>query len=118
MAKEIKVHIFSQKPNICGLIKKTFSLTNYVVTCTDVAGLDNNFLDHVSDDYDCIIIDNELDRIVKEKIKLKYRDIPMICLPSLETEACKDGDMKYIPEPLRLSELAKILDEIFADQAK
>ena len=62
---------------------------------------------------DCIIMDMDIEKELKDMIKLNFSGIPVICLPSLDFEGIKDNDVKYISEPLRLSELRKTLDEIF-----
>ena len=113
MLREIKVHIFSLKPSICGLIKKSIGPSNYAVTCTHASELNDQFFEEFNSNVDCIIIDKDIEFKTKEKLKNKFNGIPIICLPSLDSENPDDIGIKYISEPLRLSELVKTLDEIF-----
>lgn len=113
MDKKIKVQIFCMKPDICSLIKKVFSTTQYEITCTPAANVNEKYLNSSYIKMDCIILDIDMDSDTKTKIKNKFAGIPVICLPSLDSEIIKDTDVKYISEPLKLSELRKTLDEIF-----
>ena len=58
-------------------------------------------------------MDMDIEKEIKDMIKLNFKGIPVICLHSLDFEGIKENDVKYISEPLRLSELRKTLDEIF-----
>jgi len=113
MEMKIKVHIFCTKPDICSLIKKVFSSTQYEIICTPAANVTEKYLagEHII--MDCIILDIDIDAEIKNKIKRKFKGVPVICLPSLDSEVIKDTDVKYISEPLKLSELRKTLDELF-----
>jgi hypothetical protein len=113
MSREIRVHIFSLKPSICGLIKKSIGSTNYAVSCTNATDLTDNFFEEFNSNVDCIIIDKDIENKTKDKLKSKFNGIPIICLPSLDSEYPVDSGIKYISEPLKLSELVKTLDEIF-----
>lgn len=113
MEKQIKVHIFCMKPEICTLIKKVFSSTQYEISCTPAANANEKYLSGTHIKMDCIILDIDIDAELKNKIKQRFTGTPVICLPSLDSEIIKDTDVKYISEPLRLSELRKTLDEIF-----
>ncbi|MGA2667530.1 MAG: hypothetical protein ABSF32_01285 [Ignavibacteria bacterium] len=113
MLREIKVHIFSLKPGICGLIKKSIGSSNYAVSCTNATDLTDNFFEEFDSNVDCIIIDKDIENNTKDKLKRKFNGIPIICLPSLDSENLVDNRVKYISEPLKLSELVKTLDEIF-----
>jgi hypothetical protein len=101
------------KSEICSLIKKVFSATQYEISCTPAAAVNEKYLDNTHLKMDCIILDIDLDKGIKNRIKKKFTGIPVICLPSLDSESIKDTDVKYISEPLKLSELRKTLDEIF-----
>lgn len=116
MDKHYKVHIFCLKPPICNLIRKTFTLSNYQVTCSHAYKVDERTLDEIGFDYDCIIMDVDIEKSTKDIIKERFKGIPMICLPSLDSESNDDNGVKYISEPLRLSELVKTLDEIFVEK--
>ena len=113
MLRDIKVHIFSLKPSICGLIKKSIGSSNYSVSCTNASNLNDEFFEEFNSSVDCIIIDKDIENKTKDKLKRKFNGIPIICLPSLDSENPDDTSIKYISEPLRLSELVKTLDEIF-----
>lgn len=114
MEKKIKVHIFCMKPDICSLIRKVFSSTRYEILCTPAAGINEKFLAGTHINMDCIILDIDIDTGIKNMIKKRFSGVPVICLPSLDAEAIKDTNVKYISEPLKLSELRKTLDEIFS----
>jgi hypothetical protein len=113
MEKQLKVHIFCLKPAICKLIQKTFTLSNYVISCSHALKLDEISLCEIGSDLDCVIIDIDIDKNIKNIIKEKYSGIPMICIPSLNSESTEDSGI-----PFRLSELVKTLDEIFAEHEK
>lgn len=113
MEKKIKVHIFCIKAEICSLIKKMFNMTRYEISCSSVINISDDFLKKFNLNMDCIILDMAIDKELKDMIKLNFKGIPVICLPSLDFEGTKENDVKYISEPLRLSELRNTLDEIF-----
>jgi hypothetical protein len=113
MEKKIKVHIFCLKAEICSLIQKMFNMTRYEISCTSALKVSDDYLKKFHSDMDCIILDMDIDKEIKDLIKLSFKGIPVICLPSLDFEGIKENDVKYISEPLRLSELRKTLDEIF-----
>ncbi len=118
MGKQFKVHIFCLKPAICKLIQKTFTLSNYVISCSHAMKIDEMTFAEIGSDLDCVIIDIDIDKNIKNLIKEKYNGIPMICIPSLDSESIEDTGIKFISEPFRLSELVKTLDEIFAENEK
>jgi DNA-binding response OmpR family regulator len=111
--KKIKVHMFCMKPDICSLIKKVFSSTQYELSCTSAVNVNERFLSSGHINADCIILDIDIDTETKNNIKKRFTGIPVICLPSLDSEVIKDTAVKYISEPLKLSELRRTLDEIF-----
>lgn len=113
MEKKIKVHIFCLKAEICSLIKKMFNKSRYEISCSPALKISNDYLKRFHSNTDCIIMDMDIEKELKDMIKFHFRGIPVICLPSLDFEGIKDNDVKYISEPLRLSELRKTLDEIF-----
>ena len=116
MSKKIKIHIFCLKADICSLIKKTFSESKYYITCSPARSVNDEFLSEFRKRFDAIIIDTDMDIRLKDKIKKKFHGIPIICLPSLESELVPESDIKYISEPLKLSELANTLEDIFKDK--
>lgn len=101
------------KPDICSLIQKVFSSSKYEIICTPAVNVNEKYLSNTHIKMDCIILDIDIDNEIKNKIKKKFTGVPVICLPSLDSELTKDSDVKYISEPLKLSELRKTLDEIF-----
>jgi hypothetical protein len=113
MEKKIKVHIFCIKPEICNLITKMFNTSRYEISCSPAQQVSDKFLKQFHSKLDCIILDVDIEKEIKDKIKLVFQGIPVICLPSLDFEGIKENDVKYISEPLKLSELRKTLDEIF-----
>jgi len=116
LSKKIKIHIFCLKPDICRLIKKTFNESKYYVTCTSAYLVTDAFLRGFRKRFDCVIIDTDIDHRLKDKIKQKFQGIPLICLPSLGSELIRESDFKYISEPLKPSELANTLEDIFKDK--
>ena len=113
MEKMIKVHIFCIKPEICKLIKKMFNTSRYEISCTPSYQVDEDYLKRFHHNMDCIIMDIDIEKETKDKIKEYFQGTPVICLPSLDSEGIQEDDVKYISEPLKLSELRKTLDEIF-----
>jgi vacuolar-type H+-ATPase subunit F/Vma7 len=109
-----KIHVFCLKPPICSLIKKRFTNTDYIVTCSNADNIREELFDTLNKNLDCIIIDRDIKTEIKESIKRYFKDKPIICLPSLDSDVQSEHDVKNISEPLRLSELADTLDGIFA----
>jgi len=108
------IHVFCLKPPICSLIKKRFTGSNYIITCSNADSLRDNLLESLNKNTDCIIIDKDISDELKKRIRNYFKDKPIICLPSLDSDVQSDGDVTNISEPFRLSELAETLDEIFA----
>lgn len=111
--KKINIHLFCFKESMCSLIKKYLGNEDYKITCINDNSYNEKQLSKKSDDVDCIIIDNNLDEKMKNFLKQKFSYLPIICLPALDKNICVDNGVKYIHEPLRLSELGKVLNEIF-----
>lgn len=107
-----KVHIFCQKFEICSLIKKKLRADGYDVECTNITEAGNNFLDEFQKFADCIILDKDIDILLREKIRDHFEGIPIVCLPSLDTETSAGTDITYVSEPLKMSELSDIIKEI------
>ncbi len=116
MEKMIKVHIFCIKPDICKLIKKMFNTSRYEISCSPSQQVDDEYLNRFHHNMDCIILDVDVEKETKDKIKQYFRGTPVICLPSLGSETIMENDVKYISEPLKLSELRRTLDEIFQNK--
>lgn len=108
--------MFCLKPDICRLIKKTMTNPRYEITCTSAETLTEQIFADLTQKFDCIIIDRGITSQFREKIRLKYHDTPVICLPSLDTDMSSESGVKYIDEPLRLSELVKALDEVLTEK--
>lgn len=108
----------SGKPAICELIKKILERYNFSFSCTLIDDSDNeSFLDKTVDNdtkTDCIILDKGIYSSLKEKIINSFKGSEIICLPSLSgNELPINGNIKQISEPLRLSELEKVILEIY-----
>lgn len=88
-------------------------MTRYEISCSPALKISDDYLKRFYSNMDCIIMDMDIEKEIKDMIKLNFKGIPVICLPSLDFEGIKENDVKYISEPLRLSELRKTLDEIF-----
>ncbi len=106
------VHIFSLKSEICSLIRKTLDSERYNITCTSGENINQKFIDGFINEIDCLILDKDIDRDLTKKIKEKFNNIPIICLPSLGDENKESSDVKYMSEPFKLSELKKAVEEI------
>ena len=120
MDKKKKIYIFCLKPPICSLIKKRFASSNYLVTCINPLLMRDALFESMKKNVDCVIIDTDIKQHIKDEIKKFFLNVPLICLPSLDTESQLEGErnvngegMKNISEPFRLSELTQTLDDIF-----
>jgi hypothetical protein len=111
--RTIKIHNFIVKKEMCSLIRKSLAHTNYEISCTLCSDIETDVIDKIDENFDCVIIDKDIEPELKEKIKSKFKNIPRICLPSLDEDASEETDIKYISEPFKISELTKALDEIF-----
>jgi DNA-binding response OmpR family regulator len=109
---QFQIHIFCQKKEICSLIKKKLMADGYDVDCTNLSDPEKDFLDKFDRIIDCIILDKDIDKHLREKIRNKFPDIPIICLPALDSDMTSLKDVTYISEPLKLSELSDIITEI------
>ncbi len=109
-----RIHILCPKSEICSLIRKTLPDTKYSITCTSSEDLNENTLEKLDiDNVDCLILDNEIDLNISEKIKEKINKVSIIYLPSFNSGDNRNKVVKYIPEPLRLSELQEAIESIF-----
>ena len=107
-----KLHILSLKSEICSLIRKTLDSERYNITCTSGEAINENFITGFSREIDCLILDKDIDQNLTDKIKQKFTDIPIICLPSLGSEFIETGGVKCMSEPFKLSELKKAVEEL------
>ncbi len=108
-----RIHILCLKPEICALIKKSLTDSKYNVTCTRSEDINYEFVENFNEHIDCLILDKDIDFDLREKIKEKYRDISIVCLPSLDSENSNKSNIKNMSEPLKLSELSGYINSIF-----
>jgi hypothetical protein len=111
MLKKFKVEIFCDKPTLGELIKKAFSSLNYQLHFNFYKKLDFETLALLDPFCDIIIADKCIEKELHEVIKVRFPNVPVICLPALEAESGSDENIKYISEPLKLSELKKVVEE-------
>lgn len=107
-----KLQIITAKSEICSLIRKTLDAGKYTIYCTNGEYIDDEFLNTIDSNIDCLILDKGLDEELNQKIKEKFSKIPIICLPSLGAEQQDANGITNISEPFKLSELKKAVDEI------
>lgn len=110
--KPYEIHIFCQKSEICALIKKKLSADGYTVECTNVADAGKDCIESFDKPIDCIILDKEINKDFREQVKDKFPGLPIICLPSLDSDVVAKSGFTYISEPLKLSELSDTINEI------
>jgi len=106
------IHIFCLKSEICTLLKKRLRLDGYVVECTNISEAGDNFLDDFNEKIDCVIMDRDVKIEIKKKVVSRFPDLPIICLPSLDSDVIEVNGITYISEPLKLSELSDIISKI------
>jgi hypothetical protein len=106
------IHIFSLKPEICSLIRKTLDSERYNISCTSGELINEAFVENFSNEVNCLVLDKDIDPALTKSIKQKFSSIPIICLPSLGAEFKESKDVKYMSEPFKLSELKKAIEEI------
>lgn len=111
MAK-CRVHIISEKREICSLIMKTIVSNDFEITCTHALFNSFDFLNDLENNVDCLVIDKGLDQEAREIINVKFSQVPVICLPSLNDESCYYNHARYMSEPFKISELKIMLEEI------
>jgi two-component SAPR family response regulator len=109
-----RIHILCPKSEICSLIRKTLPESKYSISCTSTEDLNEKTLDNLDiDNIDCLILDNEINLNLSENIKEKFNKVSIVYLPSFNSGSCRNKVVKYIPEPLRLSELQEAIESIF-----
>jgi len=106
------IHIFSLKPEICSLIRKTLDSERYIISCASGELINEAFVENFKDEVNCLVLDKDIDPALTKIIKEKFSTIPIICLPSLGAEFKESKDVKYMSEPFKLSELKKAIEEI------
>ncbi len=110
--ENFNVHILSLKSEICSLIRKTLGSERYNISCTSGEDINDLFISDFNSQIDCLVLDKDIDQKLTKKIKQKFNTIPIICLPSLGSEANESKDAKYMSEPFKLSELKSAIEEI------
>lgn len=108
-----RIHILCLKPEICSLIKKGLNDYNYNVSCSKGEDINEELIANFNEKIDCLILDKDINISLREKIKSKFENIAIICLPSLDSENNIKSDVKNMSEPLKLSELAEYINSIF-----
>lgn len=109
-----RIHILCPKSEICSLIRKTLPDSKYSISCTSKEDLNEYTLNEIDiDNIDCLILDNEINLNLSEVLKEKFSKVSIIYLPSFDSANFKNKVVKYIPEPLRLSELQEAIESIF-----
>lgn len=108
-----KIFLACVKPEICRLIEKTLSNENYKMTCLCGSAVDKKSVQELNHEFDCIILDEELELEIRKAVTEKFSRLPIVCLPSLNFTGTISNQARYISEPLKLSELSKALKEIF-----
>lgn len=109
-----RIHILCPKSEICSLIRKALPDTKYSISCTSSEELNEKTLDNIDiDNIDCLILDNEINLNLSDNLREKFNKVSVIYLPSFDSANCRNKVVKYIPEPLRLSELQEAIESIF-----
>jgi hypothetical protein len=102
------INVFCDKGDLYNLIKKAFDERLYDMRYNIEINPDKG----IKSDCDCVIIDKGIEKNLRGKIIKKFRNIPIVCLPSLYNEISNGSNMIYISEPLKLSELKKTIEEL------
>jgi|WetSurMetagenome_2_1015567.scaffolds.fasta_scaffold36968_1 hypothetical protein len=113
---EFKIHIFCGTTNLCKLIRKSFNKEEYIFDCTEVKDKKLiEIMNEISYKPDCIIVDKDIDSYSKEEIVKNFTFSNIILLPSLDDAESKSytNNVFQISEPFKLSELGKVLKEIY-----
>lgn len=114
MKKKFYVHIFCMTSLICELINKSFQNSHFKFVCTNMDNLRIKELEKLKVSPDCIVIDKGINKEIQYKIKIKFTNIDIVYLPSLhESDSEISNGCKQISEPLKLSELGNVLEEIY-----
>ena len=107
-----KIHIISRKQEICSLIMKSLDPDKYSISCTHGEDISEDFIKSLEGNFDCLILDKGIDEQLSRTITEKFHNIPIVCLPSLDDGCRESGNIRFISEPFKLSELRKVLEEI------
>jgi hypothetical protein len=113
---DFKIHIICGATNLCKLIRKSLIKDPYIFSCTEVK--DKQISDLKKEiDYvpDCIIVDKDIDFYFRDEIIKLFFGSKIILLPSLDDVELNANtkNVIQISEPFKLSELGKVLKEIY-----
>lgn len=113
---DFKIHIICGTTNLCKLIRKSFSKEQYSFNCTDVKNKKlSELMGEINYNPDCIIVDKDIDKYLRDEIAKKFSSNKIILLPSLDEIDPKtyEKNIFQISEPFKLSELGDVLKEIY-----
>ena len=113
---EFKVHIFCGTTNLCKLMSKLCTKDAFSFCCSEIKEKNyRNLFNELNYKPDCIIIDKDINEELKEEVINKFSFTIIVLLPSLnEIEQKKYSKyVSQISEPFKLSELEKVLKEIY-----
>jgi len=114
MRKDFYVHIFCMASSLCNLIAKSFPGSNIKFGCTNVKDMSDDDLEKLKLSPNCIVLDKEINKAIQDKIKSMFADLEIVYLPSLNESGSEiPNGCKQISEPLKLSELGNVLEEIY-----
>ncbi len=116
MVMVLRIHIFCGATNLCKLIKKSFLNEYFIFNCTEVKEKqENGITESINYRPDCIIVDKDIESILRDKIVKRFSNSKIILLPALnEVEYISNSKNVYqISEPFKLSELKEILSKLY-----
>jgi hypothetical protein len=109
-----RIHILCPKSEICSLIRKSLPVSKYSISCTSTEDLNEETINKLDiENLDCLILDDEINNKISDKLKEKLNKTSIVYLPSFENEQHRNKVVKYISEPLKLSELNEAIESIF-----
>jgi hypothetical protein len=111
MLKKFKVEVFCEKPDLSDLIRKAFAGSNYEIHFNSGSLICVQSVTSLDPSCDLIIADKGIEKGLHDVLKKKFPDVPVICLPALEAENEFDSEVKCISEPLKMSELKRVVAE-------
>lgn len=109
------IQVFCVEENLCHLIGKVFDKSLYDFHCNEKPNAEDVGL--LSGKCDCVIIDKDIEEDLLEAIKLKFKGVPAVYLPSLDNVSNRGGNNALnISEPLKLSELKNAVDHLLTNE--
>lgn len=109
-----RIHILCPKSEICSLIRKSLPASKYSISCTSTEDINEETISNLEiDKIDCLILDDEINNKISDKLKQKLNKISIVYLPSFDNELHRNKIVKYISEPLKLSELNEAIESVF-----